>query len=189
METSQSGPAWLPLRSQGALGEWWVPGEPHREASCKMNSFSWDLPGVGGLIRLPCSGHISYRLCPHQPICFLAPLKVNSLDNQWPKLRQDTELPKRRPAPPPLPIAPHHKASFIHFFSQLFFGLVFLFFSFFFLSLLWHTGSSILVAACGVSFPDQESNPGPLHWERGVLATGPPGKSHQLLFTEDLKLS
>ena len=26
--------------------------------------------------------------------------------------------------------------------------------------------------------PDQGSDPGPLHWERGVLATGPPGKSH-----------
>ena len=27
--------------------------------------------------------------------------------------------------------------------------------------------------------PDQESNPGPLHWELRVLATGPPGKSVQ----------
>ena len=35
----------------------------------------------------------------------------------------------------------------------------------------------LLVAACGILFPDQGSNPGPLHWERGVLATGPPGKS------------
>ena len=26
-------------------------------------------------------------------------------------------------------------------------------------------------------FPDQGSNPGPLHWEHRVLATGPPGKS------------
>ena len=26
-------------------------------------------------------------------------------------------------------------------------------------------------------FPDQGLNPGPLHWERWVLATGPPGKS------------
>ena len=25
--------------------------------------------------------------------------------------------------------------------------------------------------------PDQGSNPDPLHWEHGVLATGPPGKS------------
>ena len=29
----------------------------------------------------------------------------------------------------------------------------------------------------GSSFPDQRSNLGPLHWEHGVLATGPPGKS------------
>ena len=45
-----------------------------------------------------------------------------------------------------------------------------------------HEGSSLrhagsLVAACGIWFPDQGSNLGPLHWERGVLATGPPGKS------------
>ena len=43
---------------------------------------------------------------------------------------------------------------------------------------------SVLVVACqllvGVSviqFPDQGSNPGPLHQKHGVLATGPPGKS------------
>ena len=31
--------------------------------------------------------------------------------------------------------------------------------------------------ACGIQFPDQISNPGPLHWEHGVLSTVPPGKS------------
>ena len=30
--------------------------------------------------------------------------------------------------------------------------------------------------------PCQGLNPGPLHWELGVLATGPPGKSHSLFF-------
>ena len=40
---------------------------------------------------------------------------------------------------------------------------------------LQHTNS--LVVACGIQFPDQGSNPGPLHWEHGVPATGPPGKS------------
>ena len=50
---------------------------------------------------------------------------------------------------------------------------------------LQHTGSSsaaceLLVAACGIQFPDQGSNPGPLHWECGVLATGPPGKSPRM---------
>ena len=35
----------------------------------------------------------------------------------------------------------------------------------------------LLVAACGLKFPDQGSNLGPLHWECGVLSTGPPGKS------------
>ena len=40
---------------------------------------------------------------------------------------------------------------------------------------LWHAGS--IVAACTIQFPDQGSNPGPLHWECRVLPTGPPGKS------------
>ena len=40
-----------------------------------------------------------------------------------------------------------------------------------------------LVVACGIWFPDQELNPGPLHWEHGVLATEPLGKSQDgLLF-------
>ena len=33
------------------------------------------------------------------------------------------------------------------------------------------------VVACRIHFPDQGSNPGPLPWERRVLATGPSGKS------------
>ena len=35
----------------------------------------------------------------------------------------------------------------------------------------------VLAAVCGISFPDQGWNRGPLQWERSVLATGPPGKS------------
>ena len=35
----------------------------------------------------------------------------------------------------------------------------------------------VLIAACGIQFPDQGANLGPLHWELGVLVTGPPGKS------------
>ena len=38
-------------------------------------------------------------------------------------------------------------------------------------------GSSVSVVACGVLFPDQGSNPSPLVWEHGVLATGPAGKT------------
>ena len=38
-----------------------------------------------------------------------------------------------------------------------------------------HAGS--LVAACEIYFPEQGSNPGLLHWEPGVLTTGPQGKS------------
>ena len=41
---------------------------------------------------------------------------------------------------------------------------------------LWYA-SELLVEACGIYFPVQEWNPGPLHWEHGVLATRPPGKS------------
>ena len=43
-------------------------------------------------------------------------------------------------------------------------------------------GCDLLVAACGTWFPDQGSNPGPLHWECGVLATGPPRKALQQQF-------
>ena len=35
----------------------------------------------------------------------------------------------------------------------------------------------LLVAACGIQFPDQGLNLGQLHWECGVLATGLPGQS------------
>ena len=47
---------------------------------------------------------------------------------------------------------------------------------------LWPVGSSVeacklLIAARGIHFPDQGSNPGPLHWEHRVLATGPPGNA------------
>ena len=67
-------------------------------------------------------------------------------------------------------------------------------------SQLWHVGSyfwpaaflvvacrllscgmwtSQLQHACGIQFPDQGSNPGPLHQEHEVLPTGPRGKSLQ----------
>ena len=36
---------------------------------------------------------------------------------------------------------------------------------------------------------DQGSNPGPLHWECGVLITGPPGKILWSLFLQRLRLS
>ena len=39
----------------------------------------------------------------------------------------------------------------------------------------------LLITACGIEFPDQGSNPGFLHWEHGVLATGPAGKSQESL--------
>ena len=34
-----------------------------------------------------------------------------------------------------------------------------------------------LIVACGIWFPNQGSDLGPLQWELGVLATGPPGES------------
>ena len=45
-------------------------------------------------------------------------------------------------------------------------------------SWLWHTGSlvvayELLVAECGVQFPDQGSNPGHLHWEQGITGEVP----------------
>ena len=41
---------------------------------------------------------------------------------------------------------------------------------------LWHS-NSWLRHTCGIQFPDQGSNPGPLHWEQGVLTTAPQKKS------------
>ena len=38
----------------------------------------------------------------------------------------------------------------------------------------------LLVAACGILFPDQGWNPVPLHWEHGVSAAGLPGEPHTL---------
>ena len=37
--------------------------------------------------------------------------------------------------------------------------------------------SKLLFAACEDYFPDQGLNLGPLNWEGGVLAIGPPGES------------
>ena len=50
-------------------------------------------------------------------------------------------------------------------------------------SQLRHAGSfvvagELLVTPCGIQFPDQGSNLGPLLWELRVLATGPPERSH-----------
>ena len=41
----------------------------------------------------------------------------------------------------------------------------------------------LLVATCGIQFPDQGSNRGRLHWELRVLATGLPGKAQRSLFS------
>ena len=38
----------------------------------------------------------------------------------------------------------------------------------------------LLVAACGIQFPDKASNLGPLHWQHEASAPGPPGKSPSL---------
>ena len=43
-------------------------------------------------------------------------------------------------------------------------------------------GMWILRSAFRIWFLNQGSSPGPLHWERGVLPTGPPGKSLKLFF-------
>ena len=41
-------------------------------------------------------------------------------------------------------------------------------------------GTWDLVSVCGIQLPKQGSNPDPLHWECGFLATEPPGKSQGL---------
>lgn len=51
---------------------------------------------------------------------------------------------------------------------------------FLFLIFIWL--QQVLVAACGIYFPEQQLNPGCLHWECGVLAIWPLGKSPVYLF-------
>ena len=41
--------------------------------------------------------------------------------------------------------------------------------------------------SCDIKFPDQGLNLSPLHWECGVLATGPPGKSLPFFSMESLR--
>ena len=53
---------------------------------------------------------------------------------------------------------------------------------------MWHVGSlvasgKLLVKAYGIKFTDQGLNPCALHWELSVLATGPPGKFLDGLFS------
>ena len=43
-----------------------------------------------------------------------------------------------------------------------------------------------LVAACGIRFPEQGLDLGPLHWERGFSAAGPPGRSQPLLLAAEV---
>ena len=52
-----------------------------------------------------------------------------------------------------------------------------------------HAGSSVeacelLVAAGGISFPDQGLNAGSLHWQCGAFATGHPGTPQIHLYPE-----
>ena len=48
----------------------------------------------------------------------------------------------------------------------------------------------LLVEAYGILLPDQGYNPGPLHWEHEVLATGTPAKSlHSVLIEGLIKLT
>ena len=54
-----------------------------------------------------------------------------------------------------------------------------LFFCFFLVA-----ASELLVVTCGIQFPDQGLNPGPVHQEREALTTGPPGKFPYVPFKE-----
>ena len=56
--------------------------------------------------------------------------------------------------------------------------LISIYFIYLFIDLAATTGHSwgSIAEACGIRFLDQGLNEGPLHWEGGVLATGPPGK-------------
>ena len=59
----------------------------------------------------------------------------------------------------------------------------FLIFKFIYLGMLG-LSCSMQILSCGMwdLVPSPGSNPGPLYWEHGVLATGSPGKSPEVLF-------
>ena len=61
---------------------------------------------------------------------------------------------------------------------QLFICLIF-FYVYLFIWLQWVivVAYELLAEACGIQFPDQGLNLGPLHWKHGLLATELPGKS------------
>ena len=63
--------------------------------------------------------------------------------------------------------------------KTLFFNIYFIYYLLIWLHQvqLQQEGSLIFLAACGIQFPDQGLNPGPLHWECRVLVTEPAGKS------------
>ena len=56
----------------------------------------------------------------------------------------------------------------------------FFFFNIYFICFIWLHW--VLVVACGISFPDQGSNLGPMDCKRSVLATSPPGTSQKMVF-------
>ena len=49
--------------------------------------------------------------------------------------------------------------------------------SFIWLHRVFVAACELIVVACGIPFPDQGLNPGPLHWEHKIFTTGPPEKS------------
>ena len=46
----------------------------------------------------------------------------------------------------------------------------------------------LLAVACEIQFPDQGQNPCVLHWEHGVLATGPSGKSQDVILLKGVSV-
>ena len=52
-----------------------------------------------------------------------------------------------------------------------------------------HCGMQGLVATQGIWFPEQGLNLGPLLWEQGVLASGPPGGMHECSVAQSLTTS
>ena len=68
----------------------------------------------------------------------------------------------------------------VSFSSSICFFKICIFFLFIYLTELGFSFNMKLIK-CGIQFPGQGSNPGPLNQEHRVLATGPPGKSHSPL--------
>ena len=176
------------LWPHGLYSPWNSPGQSTGVGSLSLLQGIFPTQGLNP--GLPCCRRILYQLSHKGSPRILEnsqawfPLELTGLISFYPRDSQESS-----PAP-----------QFDSINSSFFFKFIYLFI-WLYQVLVWHLGSLVFIAAgrilvtagdslsCSMwdlPFPDQGSNLGALHWEPGVLATGPPGKSrqHQVFSTQ-----